>query len=86
MTAMADTTQTRERPGPVIACDQALRIAQADAAAAYRDLSQYSIRLALHEDGWHIDYELRDPGLKGGGPHYVIDAYTGAILSKRYDQ
>jgi hypothetical protein len=83
---MTDTTHTRERPGPVIACDQALGIAQADAVAAYWDLSQYSIRLALHEDGWHIDYELQDPRSKGGGPHYVIDASTGAILSKRYEQ
>jgi hypothetical protein len=83
---MAETTQAGERLGPVIACDQALRIAQADAAQAYRDLSQYSIHLLLDEDGWHIDYELRKPGLKGGGPHYVIDACTGAILSKRYEQ
>jgi hypothetical protein len=29
---------------------------------------------------------LRDPNLQGGGPHYVIDAETGAILSKRYEQ
>jgi uncharacterized membrane protein YkoI len=83
---MAETTQAEERSGPVIACDQALGIAQADAAQAYRDLSQYSIRLSLDEDGWHIDYELREPGLKGGGSHYVIDARTGAILSKRYEQ
>ena len=33
-----------------------------------------------------IAYELKDPRLKGGGPHYVIDAATGAIVLKRYEQ
>jgi hypothetical protein len=74
-------------PGPqALAGDQVLSIAQADAVKAYRDLSKYSIRLALEEDGWHVDYDLKDPKWKGGGPHYVIDPFTGAILSKRYDQ
>jgi hypothetical protein len=66
--------------------DQALAIAQADAAKAYRDLSAYRIQLVLEADGWHIDYELKDPRLKGGGPHYLIEAHTGTIVSKRYDQ
>ena len=66
--------------------DQALAIAQADAARSYGDLSPFSIRLALEPDGWHIDYDLKDPRLKGGGPHYVIDAATGSITSRRYDQ
>jgi hypothetical protein len=70
----------------ILAEDQALAIAQADAARAYGDLSPFSIRLALEPDGWHIDYELKDPRLKGGGPHYVIDAVTGSITSRRYDQ
>lgn len=69
-----------------IAGDKALTIAQADAMRAYRDLSPFRIQLVLEDDGWHIDYELKDSRLKGGGPHYVIDAQTGAILSKRYDQ
>jgi hypothetical protein len=69
-----------------VTADEALRIAQIDAAGAYRDLSVYRIRLALEPDGWHIDYELKERGLKGGGPHYVIDPGTGAILSKRYEQ
>ena len=71
---------------PIIAGDQALTIAQADAVKAYRDLSSYRIQLVLEADGWHIDYELKDPHLKGGGPHYVIDASTGAIVAKRYEQ
>lgn len=66
--------------------DLALSIAQADALKAYRDLSMFRIELALEPDGWHIDYELKDRKLKGGGPHYVIDALAGAIVSKRYDQ
>jgi hypothetical protein len=69
-----------------IAGDQALAIAQADAAKAYRDLSGYRIQLALESDGWHVDYELKDPRLKGGGPHYLIDPASGMILSKRYEQ
>ena len=69
-----------------ISCDQALRIARTDAESAYRDLSVYRIAISLEENGWLVDYELKDPELQGGGPHYVIDARTGAILSKRYEQ
>ena len=70
----------------MVTADQALPIAQAGAAGACRDLSIYRIRLALEHDGWHIDYELKEPGVKGGGPHYVIDAGTGVIVSRRYEQ
>lgn len=70
----------------MFASDRILAIAQGDAVAVYRDLLRYHIRLALEADGWHIDYELKDRQWKGGGPHYVIDAVTGAILSKRYEQ
>ena len=69
-----------------LAGDQVLAIAQADAARVYRDLSSYRIQLVLEDDGWHVDYELKNPGLKGGGPHYIIDAHTGAVISKRYEQ
>jgi len=69
-----------------LAGDQVLDIAQADAARVYRDLSPYRIQLVLEDDGWHVDYELTNPRLKGGGPHYLIDAHTGAIVSKRYEQ
>lgn len=69
-----------------LAGDQVLAIAQADAARLYRDLSSYRIQLVLEDDGWHVDYELNHPKLKGGGPHYVIDAHTGAIVLKRYEQ
>jgi hypothetical protein len=69
-----------------LAGDQILAIAQADASRVYRDLSPYRIQLVLDDDGWHVDYELKNPRLKGGGPHYLIDASTGVIVSKRYEQ
>ena len=69
-----------------LAGDQVLTIAQADASRVYRDLSPYRIQLTLEDDGWHVDYELKNPMLKGGGPHYLIDARTGTIISKRYEQ
>jgi hypothetical protein len=81
MSTGSTKTSTGMLPG-----DQALTIAQADASQAYRDLSPYRIQLVLEDDGWHVDYELKDPRLKGGGPHYLIDAYTGAIVAKRYEQ
>jgi hypothetical protein len=67
-------------------CDEILRIAHQDALAAYRDLSGYRITLSPEADGWHVDYELMDPNLNSGGPHYVINPVTGAITSKRYEQ
>jgi hypothetical protein len=79
-------TTTTAAGRPTLAGDQALAIAQADASRVYGDLSPYSIRLVLEPDGWHIDYELKDPRFKGGGPHYVVDATTGAISWRRYDQ
>jgi hypothetical protein len=77
---------TIQHPPPVISGDAALRIAHTDASIAYGDLSLFRISLSLETDGWHIDYDLKDRRLKGGGPHYILDAITGAILSKRYDQ
>jgi hypothetical protein len=69
-----------------LAGDQALAVAQADATRMYRDVSLYRIQLVLENDGWHVDYELKSPTLKGGGPHYVIDSQTGAVIFKRYEQ
>ena len=73
-------------PTRTIGGDEALAIAQADAVRAYRDLSGCRIELALEADGWNIDYKLNDPRLKGGRPHYVVDATAGTIQSKRYEQ
>lgn len=74
-------------PAPTtFTCDEALRVARLDAERVYRNLDPYLIAVSRESDGWHIDYELTDPRLNGGGPHYVIDPVSGAILSKRYEQ
>jgi hypothetical protein len=81
------TAQTHQQPQTkLLTCDEALRIAQQDAERAYRDLSGYRIILTLEPDGWHVDYQLTKPFTAGGGPAYVIDTTTGAILSKKYYQ
>lgn len=66
--------------------EQALAIARRDALLAYRDLSPYEVSIRLEGGDWKVDYELRDKQAQGGGPHYVISAETGEILSKRYEQ
>ena len=71
---------------PSITSDEALRIARLDAERVYRDLSSYRASVSLEQDGWHVDYELKDQHLQGGGPHYVIDPGNGAILAKQYEQ
>ena len=83
---MSQNTAQVQSAGLRLAGDQALTIAQIDAIKAYRDLTPYSVHHALEEDGWHVDYELKDPKLKGGGPHYVIDFVTGAVVSRQYEQ
>jgi hypothetical protein len=79
-----DEAQRRARPA--VSSDQALATAREDAEKAYRDLSGYRVTVALEADGWHVDYDLTNTRANGGGPHYVIDPATGAILSKRYEQ
>ena len=83
---MATTSATGPGTAPGVTSDQALRVARLDAEGAYRDLSRYYARVSLEADGWHVDYDLKDQRARGGGPHYVIDALTGQILSKRYEQ
>lgn len=69
-----------------LASDEILRITRLDAERMYRDLSPYRISLCREPDGWHVDYEVADPDPTGGGPHYIIDPSSGAILSHRYEQ
>jgi len=83
---MATAIKSGSTLPPALSSDQVLKIARLDAEQAYRDLTAYRISLAQEADGWHVDYQLKDPGLNGGGPHYLIDPLTGAILAKRYDQ
>lgn len=71
---------------PQVASDQALLIARLDGEKAYRQLIGFRIEITLQNDGWHVDYELPLTGVQGGGPHYIIDADSGAIIWKRYDQ
>ena len=66
--------------------EDVVRIAQSDASRVYRDLSIYDIRVAMHEDGWHVDFVLKDSRLDGGGAHYLIDKQSGEIVRKRYEQ
>jgi hypothetical protein len=72
--------------GASLAVADVLRIAHQDAQAAYRDLSGFKITLTPCADGWHVDYDLTDPLVAGGGPHYVIHPTTGDILIRRYEQ
>lgn len=72
---------------PVITSVEALMIARTDARLVYRDIDfLYRIDMRLMPDGWHIDFEFKDDSANSGGPHYVIDADTGKITSKRYEQ
>lgn len=83
---MTTAARSPSTPQPALSSDQVLKIARLDAEQAYRDLGPYRISLVLEADGWHVDYELKDASLNGGGPRYLIDPVTGVILSKRYEQ
>jgi hypothetical protein len=83
---MTGARRARARLENSLTADQALAIAQSDAVRAYRDVSDYAVRISLEGDGWHVDYELKDLTVKGGGPHYLIDAVAGTNLDKTYEQ
>lgn len=69
-----------------ITSDQALKIARLDAEKVYHDLTPYRVRLELNQDVWNVDYELMNTQAQGGGAHYAIDAQTGKIRAKKYEQ
>ncbi len=71
---------------PSISGDQALSVAQSDAERVYGDVSRFRVQISLEPDGWHIEYQIKNPLTKGGAPTYVIDAASGEIISKRYYQ
>jgi hypothetical protein len=71
------TSMSEDLVNRLLTSDQVLAIARTAAERAYRNLAHFRITLALEPDGWHVDYELKDPLRKGGGPHYVIDPETG---------
>gem|GEM_PF-5706387 len=66
--------------------ENALKIAQKDAQKAYRDLSVYTIKAKLNRGNWFVDYDLSDPLMVGGGPHYIICSRSGCILMRRFEQ
>ncbi|MBN9120522.1 MAG: hypothetical protein J0I06_15445 [Planctomycetes bacterium] len=73
---------------PTITVQRAITIAETDARPTYSAewLGKLMARAALH-DGWHLVYSPKREGYRtGSGPHYVIDASTGAIVSKTYYQ
>ena len=70
----------------VITSDEALRIVNRDMARWYCEMGVDRIEITLEFDGWHVNYELKDGTLNGGGPHYVNDATTGEIVTKKYYQ
>jgi hypothetical protein len=79
-------TLNQESTKPRVSSDEALRVARLDAEKVYRDLSPYRVTIVLEADGWHVDYELKNSNAQGGGPHYLVDIASGAILKKRYTQ
>ena len=83
---MTTTSPASPPVRPAIASDEALRIARLEAEKAYRDLSEFRVTVVLEADGWHVDYELKNPNWNGGGPHFVIDSTDGRIVWRRYDQ
>jgi hypothetical protein len=64
---------------------EARAIAEKDAQPDYGKLDGYEVRAELKDGKWHLEYR---PGgnINGGGPVYVIDARTGTILHKVYEQ
>lgn len=83
---MSIASIAHQEPFSGLTSHEALKIAQADASNAYGDLSMYQITIVRSNDRWQIDYNLLGHAVAGGGPHYIIDAITGQIVHKRYEQ
>jgi hypothetical protein len=65
--------------------ETAIRIAKGDAVDNYK-VSIYDIIAEEQSDGWRIVFKLTDPGLRGGGPDYLVDKKTGKILNATYNK
>ncbi len=63
--------------------ETAILIAKGDAIEDYT-LSVYNIIADEQPDTWRIVFRLKDPGVLGGGPDYLIDKKTGKILNATY--
>ncbi len=70
----------------LISKEAALIIAQKDAQKDYRDLAIYNIKAELKDMNWCVDYNLSNPQMIGGGPHYIICGKSGNILMRKYEQ
>ena len=65
---------------------EAIRIATEDAARVYRDLEEsYRPEATSLDDGWKVEFVLRNPYSLGGGAIYELAA-DGSVRSKRYYQ
>jgi hypothetical protein len=75
-------------PTVTISRQEAITIAETDALPMYGAdwLAQLQLRVTFQGDGWHVEFHQWRPRHTGGGPHYVIDATTGKIVSKKYYQ
>ncbi len=68
----------------VISKETAILIAKGDALREYNKLSDYDITVEDQPNAWRIVFKLKDPGMVGGGPDYLIDKKTGKILKAAY--
>jgi hypothetical protein len=66
-----------------ISKETAILIAKGDASQAYT-LSAYNISTYEQPTTWRVVFDLREPGVDGGGPDYLIDKETGKILNATY--
>ncbi len=60
-------------------------MAERDALQSYKTLDAYTVHAQLRDRRWYVTYTL-EPGFRGGGPSFVIDGESGAILAKQYSQ
>jgi hypothetical protein len=48
--------------------------------------ASFGIEVLVADGSWYIDYDRTDETPLGGGPHFVIDAASGEITARRYEQ
>lgn len=70
----------------MITKERAIEIAKKNAKDYYKDLSIYEINATFFDTVWHVDFELKDAKLDGGGPHYVISAKDGKVIDFKFYQ
>jgi hypothetical protein len=69
--------------GPKISQDTAILIAKGDSCGNYA-FEKYDVHVYDEQNAWHLVFELKDTGMHGGGPDYLIDKETGKILRVTY--